>query len=159
MSDFETSIPPEQIQALRQENIGRLFLRAHRAFSELAYQKLHAYGHTNLSISHTGLLANLDMEGTHITVLADRAGVTKQAMGQLVADLEEKGYVTRVVDPADRRASLVKFTASGWRFLQDAYQVKQEIEAEYSAILGEQHMEELRQMLTLLVEKQSTNGE
>jgi DNA-binding MarR family transcriptional regulator len=152
MSDFDDQLTAAQINALRQEHIGRLFLRAHRAFSELAYQKLSTYGHHGLSVSHTGLLAHLDLDGTHISVLAERAGVTKQAMGQLVADLEQKGYVTRVPDEADRRAILVRFTQAGWQFLQDAYRVKQEIEAEYTKILGAEQMAQLRELLTLLVE-------
>ncbi len=152
MSDFDHAIDREQIASFRQEHIGRLFLRAYRAFNDLAIQKLHTYGHEGLSINHTGLLANLDTGGTHITVLAERAGVTKQAMGQLVAELEGKGYVTRIADPTDRRAALVQFTPAGWQFLQDAYRVKREIEAEYTAILGEDQMTQLREMLTLLVE-------
>jgi DNA-binding MarR family transcriptional regulator len=91
------------------------------------------------------------MEGTNISVLAERAGTTKQAMGQLVAELEGKGYVLRVPDPTDRRATLIKFTEAGQRFLLDAYHVKHEIEAEYTAILGEEQMELLRGALMRLL--------
>ncbi|MCC7448578.1 MAG: winged helix-turn-helix transcriptional regulator [Anaerolineae bacterium] len=142
----------QQLETLRQDHIGRLFLRAHRAFNDLAIQKLRAYGHEGLGIPHTGLLANLDLDGTHITVLAERTGITKQAVGQLVADLEQKGYVERVTDPADRRASLIKFTSAGWQFLLDAHQVKREIEAEYTAVLGEERMAQLRTALTMLLD-------
>ena len=86
-------------------------------------------------------------------MLADRAGVTTQAMGQLVADLEKKGYIQRETDPTDRRATLIKFTDGGWRFLVDAYHVKQEIEAEYTAVLGAEQMDALRSALVMLLEK------
>lgn len=143
---------PDQITALRQEHIGRLFLRAHRSFSERAYQKLHHLGHEGLTITHTSLLANLDIDGTRITTLAERAGVTKQAMGQLVDDLEQRGYVKRVPDPSDGRATRVIFTSLGRQFLQDAYYVKQETEAEYIAIVGEEGMNQLRRLLSALLD-------
>ena len=74
------------------------------------------------------------------------------AVGHLVLDLEQRGYVECAIDPADRRATIVTFTDAGWRFLYDAYQVKREIEAEYRTILGEQAMDQLRDLLNKLIE-------
>ena len=51
-----------------------------------------------------------------------------------------------------RPATIIRFTATGWQFLRDAYQVKREIEAEYSAILGDEGMRVLRSLLTTLLE-------
>lgn len=150
MSD--SNITQETISALRQSNIGRLFARASRAYSERAFEKLAHYGHTELTPVHTALISNLDIEGTRITVIAERAGVTKQAIGQLANDLEKQGYIERTPDPADGRASLLKFTPKGQQFLLDAHEIKKEIEAEYSAILGADHMTHLRQMLETLLD-------
>lgn len=135
-----------------QGNIGRLFQRAARAYSDLALIKLQEYGHEGLTLFHTALISNLDLEGTRITILADRAGVSKQAMGQLVADLEQHGYIERTPDPHDGRATLVQFTEQGWAFLQDAYQVKQAIETEYATLLGEENMKTLWGLLQNLLE-------
>ena len=145
------TIDKETIAALRQGNIGRLFQRAARAYSDLALIKLREYGHEGLTLFHTALISNLDLEGTRITTLADRAGVSKQAMGQLVADLEQRGYIERTPDPNDGRASLVQFTDQGREFLQDAYQVKRTIEAEYAEILGEAEMNQLWELLKKLI--------
>jgi DNA-binding MarR family transcriptional regulator len=71
-------------------------------------------------------------------------------MGQLVADLEQRGYIERTSDPSDGRASLVKFTEQGWELLQDAYRVKQAIEAEYAEVLGEDNMNALWELLKKL---------
>jgi DNA-binding MarR family transcriptional regulator len=155
MAELKLPANYEQIKEYRQQHIGRLFLRAHRDFSVRSIEKLARLGHKGLSLGHTTLLANLDTEGTRITVLAERAGVTKQAMGQLVLELEERGYIERAVDPTDRRATLVKFTAAGWQFLQDANQIKHEIEAEYTAILGEEGIKTLESLLTKLIESGS----
>jgi DNA-binding MarR family transcriptional regulator len=152
VSESQSQIDLAQLAELRQQHIGRLLLRAQRAFSVRAHDKLRARGHDGLSLAHTNLIANLDLDGTRITTLAGRIGVSKQAAGRLALDLEERGYIERAVDPADRRATVVTFTDAGWRFLRDAHQVKREIEAEYRAILGEQGMQNLRALLSLLIE-------
>lgn len=139
------------IAALRQNHIGRLLLNAQRNYSLQALRKLRERGHAGLGLEHTNMIAQLDLHGTRMTTLAERLGVTKQAIGKVVGELEAKGYVRREADPADRRAAVIGFTAEGWRFLQDAHEVKQEIEAEYGAVLGAQGMQELRQLLTQLV--------
>jgi len=153
MPNDGSPIDLQQLDELRQQHIGRLLLRAQRAFSVRAIKKLRARGHEGLSLAHTSLLANLDLHGTRITTLAERAGVTKQAIGHLVLDLEQKDYIERSVDPTDRRATIIRFTATGWQFLRDAYQVKREIEAEYSAMLGDEGMRVLRSLLTTLLER------
>jgi DNA-binding MarR family transcriptional regulator len=150
MSDIFSRIDIQQLKELREENIGRQLLHAHRDFSTRAYEKLHKRGHTGLTLNHSALLANLDLEGTRITVLAERAGMTKQSMGELVQDLEQKGYVERTADPVDRRASAIKFTEAGCRYLVDAYEIKREIESEYEALIGAEGMAHLREMLKIM---------
>src|SRR5690349_19404406 len=115
---------PEALLAMRQENIGRLFQRAARAYSEEALRRIEAYGHQGLTLFHTALISNLDVEGTQISTVAERAGVTKQAMGQVAKELEARGYIRRVTDPNDKRGVLLHFTERGQKFLRDAYQVK-----------------------------------
>jgi DNA-binding MarR family transcriptional regulator len=151
MADDVQTIDLAAIEALRQQHIGRLLLNAHRNFSLQALTKLREHGHEGLSLAHTNLLAHLDVGGTRITSLAERVGVSKQAIGNLVGDLEAKGYIRREVDAHDRRAAVITYTAAGRKFLQDAHEVKREIEAAYIATLGEDGFQELRRLLTLLV--------
>jgi DNA-binding MarR family transcriptional regulator len=142
----------EAIDALRQQHIGRLLLNAQRNYSLQALTKLRQRGYQGLSLAHTNLIAQLDVEGTRMTTLAERVGVTKQAIGSVVSELEAKGFVRRETDAQDRRAVTITFTEDGWTFLQDAHQVKREIEAEYAATLGEEGLQELRQLLSKLVQ-------
>ncbi|WP_043816641.1 MarR family winged helix-turn-helix transcriptional regulator [Deinococcus maricopensis] len=128
---------PATLEQARQQHIGRLLHRAARAYNVLALDRLHAHGHTQLSLAHTNLLPHLDTQGTRIVTLAERAGMTKQAAGQLVAELEAEGYVERHPDPEDRRATRVQFTQKGWRYLLDAQQVKRTIEDDYRTQLGD----------------------
>lgn len=134
-------------EALRQEHIGRLLLRAHRAFSGRAAALFHERGYPGVTLRHIDLLPHLDAEGTRSTVLAQRAGMTKQGMGKLVAELEAQGLVERVPDLADRRAHLVRFTAAGLAFLQVGIEVVQALEAEYRVILGDKGLNALKTML------------
>lgn len=148
----------DEIEELRAQHIGRLFLRAHRDFSLRAIEKLRERGHGGFSLAHTNLLAQLDTTGTRLTTLAERLAITKQAVGSLVADLEASGYIARAVDAHDRRAVLVTYTEAGWRFLQDAYWVKREIEAEYMALLGEQEIGTLRSLLRALLDGRGSSA-
>lgn len=143
----------EQLRDVRQENIGRLCLRLYRGFNAEAVTMLQARGHAALTLAHTALLINLDVEGTRIVDLAGRAGMSKQAMGRLVHHLEQVGYVKRAVDPGDRRATLVTFTPDGRAFLRDAAIVKRDIEADYAALLGDDGFSELRDQLLTLVNR------
>lgn len=150
MSDIFSRIDVQQLKDLREENIGRQLLHAHRDFSTRAYEKLHKRGHTGLTLNHSALLANLDLDGTRITVIAERAGMTKQSMGELAQDLEKKGYIERTTDPTDRRATIIKFTEAGCRYLIDAYEIKCEIEKEYAALIGVEGIAHLREMLKIM---------
>lgn len=144
-------VPREVLEELRAQNIGRLLLHAQRSYSFAAIEKLRARGHAGLGMAHTAVLPHVDLDGTRITTLAERAGMTKQGMGQLVSDLERLDYLERTTDPTDRRATLVTFTPSGWQFLRDAYEVKRELEAEYAAMLGAARFAELRETLEALI--------
>ncbi|WP_420595909.1 MarR family winged helix-turn-helix transcriptional regulator [Deinococcus sp.] len=137
--------------------MGRLLQRAARAFNVLALEKLHQHGHTALSLAHTNLLPHLDTGGTRIVTLAERAGMTKQAAGQLVAELEKHGYVERRPDPDDGRALRVQFTPAGWQYLLDAQEVKRAIEAEYRALLGEAAWKQLNDALHRLSDTGSSS--
>lgn len=86
--------------------------------------------------AHTALFPHLDLEGTRITTLAERLGISRQAVGQLVDDLEQMGVVRREPDPEDGRAKLVLFTAKGRRGLLEGLSLLQEMEAELAQVIG-----------------------
>ena len=129
------------------ENIGRLLLRAQRDFDAELNARLRERGYPDVWLAHSALFAHIDAEGTRSSELAERAGMTKQGMGQLVADLEEKGYVERVKDPADRRAKLVRLTKKGWQHIRDAREIIGKIEEAYARRLGDGRLETLRAIL------------
>jgi hypothetical protein len=71
--------------------------------------------------AHIHITRHLPPQGARLTELAQRAGMTKQAMAALVTQCEAWGMVRREDDPRDARARRIVFTASGLAWLQ-AYQ-------------------------------------
>ena len=104
-------------------------------------------------MSHFALVRNMDPDGTRITVLARRAGMTKQAMGQLVRELTLLGYVELWQDRTDRRAKLVTYTEKGRRLAGDAARVVADVHAEFKLALGKGGMKDLRKLLSKLADK------
>jgi DNA-binding MarR family transcriptional regulator len=88
-------------------------------------------------------MPHLDLDGTRITELARRAEITKQAVGQLVSDMEKAGYVERFADPDDQRANIVKLTKRGRRAILDGLGVFSDLAADLATELGEQETEKL----------------
>ena len=97
--------------------------------------------------AHDAVFAHLPPEGLRLTELAERARVTKQAMGELVDDLERKGYLHRRPDPTDRRAKLIEFAPRGWDALGAAVRAFDDIEAELTREFGSDPLTQLRQVL------------
>ena len=96
------------------------------------------------------MFVNIDRAGSRLTHLAERAAMTPQAMGELVDDLAELGYVERVPDPADRRAKLIMLTDLGYDALQAAFDTILDIEAELLSELGAGGLAKLQRVLRRL---------
>jgi DNA-binding MarR family transcriptional regulator len=82
--------------------------------------------------------------------LAKKLGVTKQAISQLITELEEWGVVEQVADPADGRAKLVRFTKKGEQGLVQGITILRELEQELADKIGKRRMQELHTALLAL---------
>jgi len=134
------------------EHIGRLLLRAQRAFGARAVAGLQALGHPTFTVAHLSLLPHIESIGTRASVLAERTGMSKQSVAQLLSELEVAGYIERERDAQDGRAAVVRITRRGEACHRDAKKVKRDIEREYERRLGEDGLAELRRALTLLID-------
>ncbi|HWC13137.1 MAG TPA: MarR family winged helix-turn-helix transcriptional regulator [Actinomycetota bacterium] len=103
---------------------------------------------------HSAVFAQIDPDGSRLTDLARRANMTPQAMGELVDELEELGYVSRQRDPSDRRAKLIVLTPNGWAAVEAAKQTIGDLEARIDEVLGEEGHRALRRLLTRLLDDQ-----
>ena len=130
---------------------GTLFLHAFQGFERALFDGYRRRGEEGLRPKHGAVIANIDPAGTRASVLAARAGMTRPAMGELIDELEAAGYVTRVPDPGDRRAKLVKPTARTLKRQRLAREVNAGIEATYKKRLGAARYRELRHALAEVV--------
>jgi DNA-binding MarR family transcriptional regulator len=102
---------------------------------------------------HSAVFAQIGSEGSRLTDLARRANITPQAMGELVDELEELGYVTRQPDPTDRRAKLIVLTGRGRAAVEAGKEAIVGLENRITQTLGEQGHRTLRRLLSqILVE-------
>jgi len=136
-------------ESWRLTHLGRLLGHAARRFDErvlglmannvdvpLALSNLAA--RSQVSAAHVHVTRHLALEGSRLTDLAQRAGMSKQAMGDLVDQCEAWGLVTREADPHDARARRVRFTPTGLAWLQAFKEAVAQAEAEFRAEVGVQ---------------------
>lgn len=103
-----------------------------------------------LRAAHMALFPHLDLEGTRSTELARRMDISKQAVGQLLDELEDFGVIERTRDPVDGRARLVRLTGRGQRAMLLGLETLINVEAEIAAQLGKRSMADLRRILLKL---------
>ncbi len=124
-----------------------------RAFNDQTTHKIQTAGHATVRVSHLALMRNMDENGTRITALARRAGMTKQAMGQLVREFQELGYIVLRPDPTDRRAKLATYTELGQLLAEAAERSTEEVQADFRKALGKGGLKELRKSLARLADR------
>ena len=110
-------------------------------------QRARALGHTRLRPAHARLMVWIDWDGTRSTDIARAQDISKNAVGQLVTELEEMGYVERVADPRDGRAKIVRYTDAGMALLSDSLAIGSQLDTEVAAILGPERMAQFRSLL------------
>lgn len=113
---------------------------------------LHASGFEDARPGHGLVMGHLGgADGMRLVDLAQRAGVTPQAMGQLVDRLEALGYVERRPDPSDRRAKLIHLAERGRAGGVVAGAAVRRQEKRLRAVLGDAGYERFRRALEKLV--------
>ena len=104
-------------------------------------------GFDDVRRAHNAVLANLPADGARLTELAEAAGITKQAMAELVDDLVAKGYVAKVADPTDGRAKRIVWAERGEAAHRATLAAFATIDAEVAAVVGADGVARLRRLL------------
>lgn len=107
----------ENHQHFQKNNMIRILRHSVRLITNQINKTLVKNGHQNLSARHLNVFENLEVSDNNIISLANRAGISKQAMSKLVKEIALEGYVNVVTDKRDNRVQLVQLTEKGADFL------------------------------------------
>ena len=93
--------------------IGALLRVPANAIHRRLIRELNASGFDDLRLPHMAVLQFPGPHGVRPGTLAERAGMSKQAMNQLLRSLEALGYLARSDAPDEGRARIVRLTRRG----------------------------------------------
>ena len=140
MADRPRPAPPD--------HIGWDLVRAARTWETAFTFRMVAAGHTWFGEARGRLLQYIPRTGIAQSTIVSRAKLTKQAVQQHLEALEKDGILRREPMPADQRQRRVVPTETGLAAMDDADQIKQQIEAELGVLLGDAPLRILRQLLS-----------
>ena len=140
--------PAAPNDAWRHTHLGRRLGEALRRFDARVLALMSANDEVPLALAnlaardkvgaaHIHITRHLPPAGARLTELARAAGMSKQAMADLVNQCEAWGLVRREPDPLDARARRVVFTADGLAWLEAFRVAVAQAEAEFRAAVGE----------------------
>ena len=143
MSSF--SLPPSARQT--QMLIGALLRVPAQAIHRRIIAELNAAGFEDLRVPHMAVLQYPGPDGIRAGELAERAGMSKQAMNQLLRSLEGLGYLARSGAPDGGRARVVHLTKRGRAAYEKIHEILRDIEREWSTELGPRDFAQLKKLL------------
>ncbi len=127
--------------------IGALLRVPAQAIHRRIIKELNAAGFEELRVPHMAVLQVPGPDGVRPGVLAERAGISKQAMNQLLRSLEALGYLARSDAPDEGRARIVRLTRRGRSAYAKIHEILRDIEHEWTAELGATRFADLKGLL------------
>ena len=113
-----------------------LLAGAFRALIDSLHDELTARGHPDARPIHGFALQAIGPEGTTVSELGRRLGVSKQAAAKTVANLELLGYVVRGQHATDARAVQLRRSARGEELLSLSAEIFARLRAGWARELG-----------------------
>jgi DNA-binding MarR family transcriptional regulator len=151
-------LPPADLRRFRNSKLYRPLARVLRVYNRRLTTELNARGFPEFSSAFPQILSNLDTEGTRVGVLAARAGMSRQAAGQLIAEIERCGFVERTQAPYDARAIVVRYTPRGRKLLASVLAVVEAIESEWATVVGVESFDQMRVTLGRIADEADPGG-
>jgi DNA-binding MarR family transcriptional regulator len=132
----------------RAANLPQLLTEAKRWFDDALMASMESAGEQPVSTAQASVFAMLDAEGTTVSELARRIGVTRQTVHQAVHGLIAMGLLQQVPDPDSARRRLIRTTTEGRRVHERAQAAIAVIESVLADRIGGSGADALRQALT-----------
>jgi DNA-binding MarR family transcriptional regulator len=139
----------QTLAARKRASPAQLLFRCARRIDERAVALIRDRTGRPIRPAHTHLLPHIAIEGTRITAIAAKLGVSKQAVAPLVDELVAWGLLEKAPDPSDARAKVVRFSRGGEGIL-DGLKALGEIELVLQTELGEERWSALHGLLVAL---------
>lgn len=127
--------------------IGALLRVPAQAIQRRIIAELNAAGFEELRMPHMAVLQFPGPDGVRPGLLAERAGMSKQAMNRLLQSLERLGYLIRSDSPDGGRARIVRFTKRGRAAYAKIHSILRDIEGEWTTVLGSKRFTDLKELL------------
>jgi len=128
--------------------IGALLRVPAQAIHRRIIMKLNAAGFDDLRLPHIAVFLFPGPDGVRPGTLAERAGISKQAMNQLLRSLEGLGYIVRYDSAHEGRARIIRLTKRGWAVYSKIHDILRVIEREWSTELGPRRFAQLKEALS-----------
>jgi DNA-binding MarR family transcriptional regulator len=152
-----TQMPTQQ--RTRVSTLTALFRSIARLMVDELIDRLDAAGYGGITAAQHLVFENIDPEGTRLTTLGARAGITRQSITELVTGLERNGYLELRPDPSDGRARLVCLTAEGKALVRRAIAEIAAIEAGWQESFTRAGLDiDLRELLKNAVGEHAITG-
>lgn len=127
--------------------IGALLRVPAQAIQRRIINELNAAGFEELRLPHMAVLQFPGPDGVRPGTLAERAGMSKQAINQLLRSLEGSGYIVRSDAAEEGRARIIRLTKRGRAAYSKIHEILREIEREWSSELGAKPFSQLKELL------------
>ncbi|TDU82197.1 MarR family transcriptional regulator [Kribbella voronezhensis] len=149
MGDMSTSRKPD---------FGILLVLAEQEFVRELRASLAAQGFDEQGRSDGFVLRTLGATPMTISALAERLEISKQGAGQIVDDMERRGFVVRRPDPTDGRARLLHLSERGEAALAAARKFHQAYERRLRKTHGDAAIDAVRTVLTAMTSEEQTTA-
>ncbi|MEM9785181.1 MAG: MarR family winged helix-turn-helix transcriptional regulator [Pseudomonadota bacterium] len=126
----------KKVDEFRPDHVGWRLWDAAAVWKEKFAAEMVAAGHEWYFEARASVVPYVGINGTRQADIVERMGLSKQAVQQLILDLEKSGILCREPDPNDGRGKIVRFTERGLKARKDSVIVKRRVEAEMRKKLG-----------------------
>uniref|UniRef100_A0AAU2VMT7 Winged helix DNA-binding protein n=1 Tax=Streptomyces sp. NBC_00008 TaxID=2903610 RepID=A0AAU2VMT7_9ACTN len=132
-------------------DLALLLLAGFRTLADRAGAELAERGYEDVRSVHDFALHSILSGADSASELAQRMSVTRQAAAKTIAALEERGFVARLPDPADRRRTRLRVTERGLAMMRQGEAVFDELREQWEAQVGAASVAALEEALRSLV--------